>query len=106
MAALKKMWIPLENNPETLTPLAHALGLSTELELHDVLSLADPDLLSFIPRPCLALIAIIPLTEKWEADREAEDKDRELYVSLSWLFQSHFSHSYFILSQILGFDSI
>jgi ubiquitin carboxyl-terminal hydrolase L3 len=45
-----------------MTELAHNLGISSELTFHDVLSLTDPDLLAFIPRPCLALIVIIPLT--------------------------------------------
>lgn len=68
-----------ENNPETLTPLAHALGLSPSLKFHDVYSLSDPSLLSLIPRPCLALIVIIPLTTSWDTNRRAEDAEIQPY---------------------------
>ncbi|OQO10759.1 hypothetical protein B0A48_04059 [Cryoendolithus antarcticus] len=56
----KKVFIPLENNPEVFTSLIHSLGVSSALEFHDVYSLTDPDLLSFIPRPVHALIFIAP----------------------------------------------
>lgn len=55
----KKVFIPLENNPAVFTELVHDLGVSSELEFHDVYSL-DPEMLAFIPRPALALIFISP----------------------------------------------
>ncbi|KAF7554566.1 hypothetical protein G7046_g6791 [Stylonectria norvegica] len=55
----KKSFIPLENNPEVFTALVRDLGLAPDLEFHDVYSL-DEALLSFIPRPALALIFISP----------------------------------------------
>ena len=58
-----------------MTPLAHSLGISPTLAFHDLYSLTDPDLLALIPRPCLALLVIIPLTPAWHASRVAEDKD-------------------------------
>ncbi|KAF8861582.1 ubiquitin carboxyl-terminal hydrolase-like protein isozyme L3 [Acephala macrosclerotiorum] len=75
----KKHFTVLENNPEVMTPLAHKLGLSKDLEFYDVYSLSDPTLLSMIPRPVLALLVIIPLTPSWHANRVEEDKDKGDY---------------------------
>ncbi|KAJ4198469.1 ubiquitinyl hydrolase 1 [Fusarium solani] len=52
----RKHFIPLESNPTVFTELAYGLGLSPELEFHDVFSLDEPDLLSLIPRPAFALV--------------------------------------------------
>ncbi|KAL6352372.1 hypothetical protein LRP88_14354 [Fusarium phalaenopsidis] len=51
----RKHFILLESNPTVFTELAHGLHLSPELEFHNVFSLDEPDLLSLIPRPALAL---------------------------------------------------
>lgn len=56
----KKVFIPLENNPEVFTELVHHLGVSEKLSFHDVYSISEPDLLAFVPRPCHALIFISP----------------------------------------------
>ena len=56
----KKSFIPLENNPEVFTSLVHDLGVSPDLGFYDVYSLDEPDLLSLIPRPVLAIIFISP----------------------------------------------
>lgn len=72
----KKMFVPLENNPEVITHLAHALGLKPSMSFHDIYSLTDPDLLAFVPRPCLALLVIIPFTPTWDEARNSEDKDK------------------------------
>jgi ubiquitin carboxyl-terminal hydrolase L3 len=58
----KKTFTVLENNPEVMTPLAHSMGLSKDLEFYDVYSLSDPELLAHIPRPVFALLVILPLT--------------------------------------------
>ncbi|KAK0731546.1 hypothetical protein B0H67DRAFT_549291 [Lasiosphaeris hirsuta] len=68
----KKMFTILENNPEVMNALALKLGLSPTLTFHDIYSLSPADL-THIPRPALALLAIIPLTPSWAADRTAED---------------------------------
>ncbi|KAK4112312.1 cysteine proteinase [Canariomyces notabilis] len=66
-------FIPLEANPELLTSLLHKLGLSTALQMHDVYSLTEPSLLSFIPRPALALLLVFPVSAAYESHRLAED---------------------------------
>ena len=69
-----------ENNPEVMAGLATKLGLSPELQFYDVYSLDEPELLSHIPRPALALLVIIPLTPAWDRDRRAEDAGKGDYV--------------------------
>lgn len=76
----KKQWHMLESNPEVMNHLAYTLGLEKKLAFYDVYSLTDPDLLSFIPRPVLALLVIIPLTPTWDEERTAEDKDKPDYA--------------------------
>ncbi|KJZ78805.1 hypothetical protein HIM_01578 [Hirsutella minnesotensis 3608] len=56
----KKMFIPLENNPDVFTSLVHDLGVSPQLGFYDVYSINDADVLSQTPRPALALIFITP----------------------------------------------
>ena len=66
--------VPEENNPEVMNALSARLGLTAgKLAFHDVWSLTEPELLSHIPRPCLGLLVIIPLTPTWHASRTAED---------------------------------
>ncbi|KAI9742819.1 MAG: hypothetical protein M1818_003548 [Claussenomyces sp. TS43310] len=69
----RKTFVVLENNPAALNPLIQKLGLSAELQFHDVYSLDEPALLSHIPRPAHALLAIIPMTGAWAALRATED---------------------------------
>lgn len=57
-----------------MNTLSTRLGLpSGKFSFHDVWSLHDAGLLQHIPRPCLALLAIIPLTPSWAAARASED---------------------------------
>ena len=72
-------FIPLEANPELMTKLIHKLGVSPALALHDVYSLTDPDMLSFIPRPALALLLVFPVSAVYESHRLAEDNTLDDY---------------------------
>ncbi|KIX03396.1 uncharacterized protein Z518_06948 [Rhinocladiella mackenziei CBS 650.93] len=63
----RKTFIPLENNPEVMTQLAHKLGLSPALSFQDAYSLTDPDLVALLPRPASALLFIYPETETSKA---------------------------------------
>lgn len=69
----KPAFIPLEANPELMTTLLHKLGLSNALQIHDVYSISDPELLAFIPRPALALLLVFPVSAVYESQRMAED---------------------------------
>lgn len=66
-------FIPLEANPQLMSDLLHRLGLSEELEVHDVYSLHDADMLAFVPRPALALLLVFPVSAAYESFRLAED---------------------------------
>ncbi|KAM0189983.1 hypothetical protein ACHAPA_008480 [Fusarium lateritium] len=72
-------FIPLEANPQLMTTLIHKLGVSDALEMHDVYSLTDPDLLAFIPRPALALLLVFPVSAVYESHRMAEDSLADEY---------------------------
>lgn len=78
MAENQKVFVPLENNPDVMTKLAHKLGLSDEYAFHDLYSLTNPDMLALVPRPAQALLFIYPNTaeaQKFyeeEYEREAE----------------------------------
>ena len=76
----RKHFIPLESNPELFTELIHKLGVSESLAFHDILSLSDPDLLSFVPRPALALVLVFPTTFNYEAKLEEQDRDTPEYT--------------------------
>lgn len=56
-----------------MNALARKLGLSDALKFYDVYTIDEPELLYEIPRPCHALLVIIPLTKAWDRDRQAED---------------------------------
>ena len=75
----KKAFVPLENNPEVMTSLVHHLGVSPNLSFHDVYSLTDPDLLSFLPRPAHALLLVFPVTATYETFRRNEDSSKPEY---------------------------
>ncbi|KAL7923462.1 cysteine proteinase [Trichoderma austrokoningii] len=72
-AATAPAFIPLEANPQLLTTLIHKLGVSPALQMHDVYSLTDADMLAFIPRPALALLLVFPISAVYESHRMAED---------------------------------
>ncbi|OKL57292.1 hypothetical protein UA08_07512 [Talaromyces atroroseus] len=68
-----KVFTMLENNPEVMNNLAYRLGLSKQLSFHDVYSLYDSDMLDMLPRPVLALLVTVPMSEAWKQDRDSED---------------------------------
>ncbi|KAL7795833.1 cysteine proteinase [Trichoderma ceciliae] len=72
-ASTAPAFIPLEANPQLLTTLIHKLGVSPALQMHDVYSLTEPELLAFIPRPALALLLVFPISAVYESHRMAED---------------------------------
>ncbi|KAI9836627.1 MAG: hypothetical protein M1819_001261 [Sarea resinae] len=78
-SAARKAFVPLENNPAVMSTLVHTLGLSPTLAFHDVYSISDPDLLSFVPRPALALLLVFPVSTTYETFRRNEDASKPEY---------------------------
>ncbi|KAA8623474.1 ubiquitin carboxyl-terminal hydrolase isozyme L1 [Pyrenophora tritici-repentis] len=76
----KKHFLPLESNPELFTELLHRLGFSKAFSFHDVLSIDDPELLAFIPRPALALVLVFPTTTTYEKHKKDEEETMEDYA--------------------------
>lgn len=70
----------MESDPAIFTQYAQALGLSPTLAFHDVYSISDPELLSFVPRPVHALILSFPVTQAYEKYRLENDKGKDLYM--------------------------
>ncbi len=66
-----KVWLPLESNPELMTKYCHQLGVSSDFQFHDIFG-TDPDLLSLVPQPVLAVLLLFPITERSESHRLAE----------------------------------
>nr|POE71937.1 ubiquitin carboxyl-terminal hydrolase isozyme l3 [Quercus suber] len=62
-----------------MSTLLHKLGLSPTLQFHDVFSIDDPDLLSFIPRPAYALLLVFPVSPTYEKFRHEEDEAKTEY---------------------------
>lgn len=76
----RKAFVPLENNPEVMTRLAHELGLSQKLQFHEVYSLVEPSLLEFLPRPAYALLLVFPVTATYEKFKADEDGSEPSYT--------------------------
>ena len=72
--------MPLESDPVLLTEYARTLGLSPSLAFHDIYTISDPDLLSFVPRPVHALLFCFPITEVYENYRKQQDEGKELDI--------------------------
>jgi len=75
----RKHYIPLESNPEVFSYLIDTLGVSS-LEFQDILSIDEPDLLSMITRPVLALILVFPTTGAYEKQTAEEEATRNEYT--------------------------
>lgn len=56
-------WLPLESNPTIITEFMHKIGVEKGVECTDVFGF-DGDLLSYIPRPCYALLLCFPDSDK------------------------------------------
>lgn len=66
--------VPLESNPEVLNKFLQKLGVSSKWNMVDVMGL-DSDLLSFVPRPVLAVMLLFPISESYEEHKKTEEAD-------------------------------
>lgn len=76
----RKTFFPLESNPDVFTEVIHGLGVSPSLVFTDVLSVDDPDVLAFTPRPALALVMVCPGSPAYKAKKRELDAQRPEYV--------------------------
>lgn len=75
-----KHFIPLESDPDIFTALAQKLGLDQTLSFQDVLSLDDPELMAFIPRPVHALVLVFPTSDAYESQKAEDEGQRREYT--------------------------
>jgi len=61
------------------TKLIHTLGVNENVEVQDVFSLDDPDLIAMTPRPVYALIFNLISTDKYREWRDADEQKRPVY---------------------------
>jgi len=85
-------WLPLESNPQAMNEFAHKLGLSANWAYTDVYGL-DPEILSFLPQPVIALLLLFPITENYERHRKQEAevisrKEQEISPNVFFLHQT------------------
>ena len=65
-------WVPLESNPDALNTFAHGVGLPEGYGFVDVWGV-DAELLGMVPRPCLAVTLLFPMSEANSEYKEAQD---------------------------------
>lgn len=66
--------VPLESNPEVLNKFLQKLGVSSKWNMADVMGL-DSELLSFVPRPVLAVMLLFPISDTYEQHKKTEEAD-------------------------------
>lgn len=58
-------WMPIESNPQIMNSFLRDLGLCEPWGLTEIISL-DPDAADHVPKPCLAVILLLPITRKYK----------------------------------------
>ena len=76
-----KHFIPMENDPEAFTKLAHALGVSPSLEFVDAF-LEDGSIMTFTEgKPVHTLLLIFPTNEIYEKEKAEGERTRHAYTT-------------------------
>lgn len=76
-----KHFIPMENDPEAFTKLAHAIGVSSSLEFVDAF-IEDGNITTFTEgKPVHALLLIFPTNEIYEKEKAEGEKTRHVYTA-------------------------
>lgn len=76
-------WVPLEANPDVLNKYLERGGVVSGCRAVDVLGL-EPEPLSWVPRPVVAVLLLFPCSERYETHKRQEDqrlRDRPDHVS-------------------------
>ena len=80
-------WLALESNPGPLNKFAARMGLPDNFAFCDIYGL-DPDLLSFVPQPVLAVMLLFPSSkgireykqkQQEELTKNPQDIDKDLF---------------------------
>ncbi|CAG9132338.1 unnamed protein product [Plutella xylostella] len=66
--------VPLESNPEVLNKFLQKLGVPARWSITDVMGL-DQEMLSWVPRPALALMLLFPITDSYEQHKQKEEAE-------------------------------
>lgn len=66
--------IPLESNPEVMNKFLQKLGVPSNWSIVDVMGL-DPDMLSWVPRPVLAVLLLFPCSDAYEQHKQKEETE-------------------------------
>jgi len=85
-----QQWLPLESNPEVMNKFLRSVGVPSKWQMTDVYGL-DSELLAMVPQPCLALLLLFPLNDKFEnyiRQQESENKDQEISPSVYFIKQT------------------
>lgn len=66
--------IPLESNPEVMNKFLQKLGVPSQWSIVDVMGL-EPEMLSWVPRPVLAVMLLFPVSTAYEEHKQKEEND-------------------------------
>ncbi|CAF0736199.1 unnamed protein product [Brachionus calyciflorus] len=65
-------WLPLESNPEFISKYVNNIGVETDkYEFVDIYGL-EPELLQMVPRPCIAVLLLFPVTKIYQEFRNKQ----------------------------------
>lgn len=71
---MAEVLVPLESNPDVMNKFLQKLGVSEKWNVVDVIGL-DPELLSFVPRPVIAVMLLFPLSDAYEKHKQAQENE-------------------------------
>ena len=76
----RQAFFPLESNPDVFNEILHGLGVLPSLTFVDILSVDDPDVLAWVPRPALAVVMVCPGTPAYKEKKREMDAHKGEYV--------------------------
>ncbi|XP_046390864.1 ubiquitin carboxyl-terminal hydrolase isozyme L3 isoform X2 [Ischnura elegans] len=67
-------WLPLESNPDVMNKYLQSLGVPENWQIVDVYGL-DPDILSAVPQPVIAVLLLFPTSDKYEEHKNKQEEE-------------------------------